>query len=115
MRYAIALFLDCADEFLNLNNLLIQIRCQVTAKWYQFGIAVGINKETLDAYSTLPPEQSIVEMLDSWLTNNETTATWRDVAKALNEIGLHKLAETILNMYTTGEAPTTVPTICSMI
>ena len=57
----------CIDKALNLDNLLIQIRDQVTPKWYQFGLAVGISKETLDEFSNFPPEECIVEMSDLWL------------------------------------------------
>ena len=77
------------DKTLNLDNLLIQIRDQVTPKWYQFGLAVGINKETLDEFSNFTPEECIIEILDLWLRTNETTVTWRDVADALKEIGCH--------------------------
>ena len=85
IRYA----LFFTDKSLNLDNLLIQIRCQVTPKWYQFGLAVGINKETLDEFSNFPPEECIVEMLDLWLRTSEKAVTWRDVADALKKIGFY--------------------------
>ena len=92
-----------ADKLLNLDNLLILMRRQVTPKWYQFGLAVGINKETLDEFSNFPPEECIVEMLDLWLRTSESAITWRDVADALKETGFHLLAENILKVYKTGE------------
>ena len=95
--------LKFSDELLNLDNLLRQIRFQVTPKWYQFGLAVGINKETLDEFSNFPPEECIVEMLDLWLRTSETTVTWREVAKTLKEIGFYQLAERILKVYKTGK------------
>ena len=82
---------------------MILIRRQVTPKWYQFGLAVGINKETLDEFSNFPPEECIVEMLDLWLRTSETAITWRDVASALNDIGLYQPAEKILKVYKTGD------------
>ena len=82
---------------------MIQIRDQITPKWYQFGLAVGISKETLDEFSNFPPEECIVEMSDLWLRTNERAVTWRDVADALKEIGCHRLAEKILKVYKTGE------------
>ena len=82
---------------------MIQIRHEVTPKWYQFGLAVGINKETLDEFSNFTPEECIVEMSDLWLRTSETTLTWRDVADALKEIGCHLLAEKVLKVYNTGE------------
>ena len=92
-----------ADKLLNLDNLLILICRQVTPKWYQFGLAVGINKETLDKLSNFPPEECIVEMLDLWLRTSKTAITWRDVADTLKETGFHLLAENVLKVYKTGE------------
>ena len=80
----------------------MQIRQQVTPKWYQFGLAVGINKETLDEFSNFPAEECIVEMLDLWLRTSERAVTWRDVADALKQIGLYQLAERTLKAYKTG-------------
>ena len=91
------------DKSLNLDSLLIQIRSQVTPKWYHFGLAIGISKEKLDEFANFPPEESIVEMLDFWLRIRETAATWRDVADALKRTGLYLLAEKILKIYKTGE------------
>ena len=90
------------DKTLNLNTPLIQ----VTPKWYQFGLAVGINKETLNEFSNFTPEECIVEVSDLWLRTSVTTLTWRDVADALNEslTGCYRLAEKILKVYKTGEA-----------
>ena len=86
-----------------MDSLLIQIRHQVTPKWYQFGLAVGINKETLDEFSYFPPEECIVEMLDLWLRKSERAVTWRDVANALKHTGFHQLAKKILKIYKTGK------------
>ena len=86
---------------MNLDCLLIQLRSQVTSKWHQFGLAVGISKEILDQYANYPPGECIVEVLDYWLRNHRTTGTkptWGDVAKALREIELHQLAESILKV-----------------
>ena len=89
---------------MNLDNLLIQLRSQVTPKWHQFGLAIGIAEEALAKYSSYPPEECMVEMLDYWLRDHQTSKpTWRDVANALREIELHQLAESILNIYETGE------------
>ena len=84
--------------------MLIQIRDQVTPKWYQFGGVVGINKETLDELSNFPPEECIVEVLDIWLRTHDPAepVSWRDVADALKQTGLYLLAERILKSYKTG-------------
>ena len=85
--------------------MLIQLRSEVTHKWYQFGLAVKIPTDMLDKYSELSPSECIVEVLDYWLRNqpNHQIPTWRDVANILEEIGFHQLAESILNVYQTGE------------
>ena len=79
------------------------IRSLVTPKWYQFGLVVGINKETLDELSNLPSEECIVEMLDLWLRTSKRAIAWKDVADALKKIGLSQLAERILQIYNTGK------------
>ena len=91
-----------SDKQLNLDNFLIQVRTQLTSKWYQFGLALGVDKDILNKYSEFPPEESIVEVADYWLRNSYTKPTWRDVARALKKIGFDLLAEDILNVYKTG-------------
>lgn len=73
--------------------------------WYEFGLAVGIDKETLNKFSALPKEDCIVELLDFWLRKreNEKKVTWREVAEAIKQIGLHTLAQDLLDVYKTGE------------
>ena len=101
-----------SDDSLDLDTLLIQLRSEVTLRWREFGLAVGIAEDLLETYSKYPPEECIVEVLDVWLRNNyhgdfdsKTTRklTWSDVAKALREIGLHQLANNILSMYKNGK------------
>ena len=87
---------------LNLDSLLIRLKDKVTEKWYQFGVALGVEKEILDRYLNYPPEQSIV-MLDHWLRSCDLEGwNWRDVAKALRQIEHHQLAEEIENIDKTG-------------
>ena len=91
-----------SDEQLDLDNFLIQLCTQLTPKWYQFGLALGVNKDILNKYSECPPEESIVEVADYWLRNGYTKPIWRDVAWALKKTGFDLLAEDILNVYKTG-------------
>ena len=78
---------------INLDNLLIQIRVQVTPKWCNFGEAVGIDKNVLDNFAKhCSPEECVVEMLDYWLRSCTKQPTWNDVAKILDAIGLPQLA-----------------------
>ena len=90
------------DQAINLDTLLIQLKSAVTDKWYQFGEAIGVNKELLNKYSQYPPEQNLVEILDDWLRNHSGQPSWNEIAEALEEIGLQQLAFDIKNVYETG-------------
>ena len=89
---------------MNLDMLLIQLRPQAASKWYSLGLALGADKETMDkyAYSNNPDEECFVEVLDSWLRNHKGKPTWKEIAKALEDIGLHELATDLLHSYETG-------------
>lgn len=89
------------DESLNLDSLLIQLSDQVTPKWHEFGVAVGIPEGLLDQYSNYPADERLIEVLNYWLSNHQNP-TWRDVAKLLHDIELCELAEGIMNVYETG-------------
>ena len=91
------------DE-INLDALLIQLRKQVTSKWYQFGETAGIAKEVLDNFAAnCSLDDCIVEMLDYWLWNYNGKPTWRDVAIILKAINLQQLAFDIEQVYVTGK------------
>ena len=67
----------------NLDSLLIQLRSQVTPKWYEFGEAAGVEREVLEKFAKQCfPEDCIVEMFDYWLRISDKP-TWRDVAKII--------------------------------
>ena len=89
------------DKYLNLDTLLIQVRCQVTPLWHEFGVAAGVPMDILNKCLNYTPEESIVEVLDYWL--RQGGKTWRDVARVLNEIHLQQLAEKVLKVYDTGK------------
>ena len=54
---------------MDLDNLLINLRSEVTPKWHQFGVAVGMSEEILKKYFNYSPEECIVEVFDYWLRN----------------------------------------------
>ena len=90
-------------EPLDLDSLLIRLKGKVTEKWYQFGVALGVEKETLDQCLKYPPEQSIVEALDHWLRSCDCEKqSWTDVARALRQIEYHQLAKEIESIDRTG-------------
>lgn len=92
--------ISTTDVSVDLDILLLHLWSQLTPKWKEFGLAAGIAEGVLDSYSTYPPEECIVEVLDKWIRSHTvdkgTKATWKDVAVILKEIGLHQLAESIL-------------------
>ena len=103
--FCIMIIITCTDYTTpcNLDNLLIQLRPEVTPHWYQLGTIIGIDKHTLDEYSKCSPEQCLIEVLDYWLRNHyNSRPTWRDVACVLEIIQLNKLAQNILKVYETG-------------
>ena len=103
VTHAIAIFSIDINIRVDLNNLLIQLRQQVSPKWYQFGDAIGVKKEILNRIAEYCfPQECIVEMLDHWLRDHTGKPTWREVAKALNVINLPNLAVDIERVYTTG-------------
>ena len=88
---------------INLDNLLIQLRAQVSPFWYQFGEAAGVETETLNKLAdNCSPQECIVEMFDYWLRKQNELPTWRDIAKILKAINLEQLAAEIEMVYTTG-------------
>ena len=97
-------YADDDSVCVDLDNLLFQLRSQVTSKWYEFGCAVGIESKILDTFAEqCTPGDCIMEMLDYWLRNSKEKPTWRDVAKALKAIELPQLAFGIERVYTTGK------------
>ena len=56
----------------------------------------------MDAYSSHPDEECLVEVLDYWLRNHTSKPSWKEIASALKEIELDDLAETMLKSYETG-------------
>ena len=85
-----------------MDSLLIQLQPEVTEKWYQFGEAIGIQRDILDKYTSYPPDQNIIEVCDYWLRNHNGKPTWNEVAAALKRIGFQQLACGIEKVYKTG-------------
>jgi hypothetical protein len=94
--------------------LLIQLRQQVTDKWYQFGEKAGIHRDVLNNFAKqCSPNDCIMEMLDYWLRNSKQPPTWRDVARILKEINLAQLGHDIDEVYKTGNDSLACPlTLC---
>ena len=90
----------------NLDDLLIQLRSEVSSHWYQFGQAIGIEKEILDNFAQkCSPEECIVETLDYWLRNHTAgRPNWSEIVEALIAINLIHLAQDIEALYLIGNS-----------
>ena len=66
---------------------MIQLKAEVTPKWYEFGVASGMEKETLDKIFLIQKAwgQAVhhIEVLDHWLRNHPGSPTWGDIAEVL--------------------------------
>lgn len=85
--------------------MLIQLQQVDITKWHQLGEALGIPKRRLNDitfHHSAEPDQCKVEVLDYWL-RNRTRPTWREVADALTQIHESELANSLREVYTTGE------------
>ena len=82
---------------LNLDQLLLKLRSQVSPKWHQFGFAVKVPVETLNELTSYQEEQCLSEIAGYWMKQHQGRLTWREVARVMKEIDLNDLAEEILN------------------
>jgi hypothetical protein len=90
-----------------LDSLLIQLQPEVNENWYQFGEALGIEKNILDKYVSYPSDQNIIEVCDYWLRNHTGQPSWNEVAAALKQIGFQQLGYDIERVYETGSYTST--------
>ena len=101
--YFIVIIILCTQFSVNLDLLLILLKDELTPKWYEFGLVVGVPKEVMDGYVGHPSDQCLIEMLDYWLRHHSGQLTWAEVAQALREIHLYQLAEKALQISTRGK------------
>ena len=78
---------------MDLDSLLIVLKEELSPKWYEFGLVVGVPQELMDSYSGYPSDQCLTEVLDYWLRHHNETIKWTEVANALKAVKLNQLAE----------------------
>ena len=78
---------------MDLDSLLIVLKEELTPKWYDFGLVVGVPQELMDSYFGYPSDQCLTEVLDYWLRHHTGTMKWAEVANALKAVKLNQLAE----------------------
>ena len=81
---------------MDLDDLLILLKEDLTLRWYEFGLVVGAPMELMNSYSGYPSDQCLTEILDYWLRHHFNQLTWTEVAQALKAIELDQLAEKVL-------------------
>ena len=82
--------------------LLILLKEELTPRWYELGLVVGVPKDVMDGYLGYPTDQCLMELLDYWLRHHPGQLTWREVVQALREMKLYQLAEEALQISKTG-------------
>ena len=87
------LLLSITLAIVNLDSLLIVLKEELTPKWYDFGLVVGVPQELMDSYSSYHSDQCLTEVLDYWLRHHAGTIKWMEVADALKAVKLNQLAE----------------------
>ena len=92
------------DFLVNLDLLLILLQQELSPRWYQLGLVIGIPKDIMDGYVGRPSDQCLIEVLDYWLRHHSDQLTWGEVAQALREMQLYQLAEKAQQIFTTGES-----------
>ena len=81
---------DCADKPPNLDSLVHTLKGQITSKWYQFGVALGVPQTTLEQLMNHcnSEQDSLIELLDYWLQHHPNQPTWQEVTAAQKQIEL---------------------------
>ena len=93
--YCILIHADIKPD-VTLDTLLTLLREQVAPKWREFGEAIDVDDMVLDSIAnTTFSDNCIVELLDYWLKYYDGKPTWNNVAEALYDINLDKLAQKI--------------------
>ena len=73
----------------DLNSLLYVLKGQMTTRWYQFGLAIGIPIPFLKQLIDQPEENRLVELLDYWLRHHSDQPTWQEIMDAQNKINFN--------------------------
>ena len=74
----------------------------IAAQWKQFAYSLNTPKRIIDkihmSYGQLGVEHCCTEFLAQWLESN-CDATWNDVIRAVDDIGLNDVAEELTTRY----------------
>ena len=65
--------------------MLLRLLSPVIDKWQQIGNLLGVDPNTIEtlSYSSFPDNVKMSKMLQSWLDNEPTPATWNDIISVI--------------------------------
>ena len=65
--------------------MLLRLLSPVTAKWQQIGDLLGVDPNTIEmlCYSNFSDDVKMSKMLQSWLDNEPTPATWNNIISVI--------------------------------
>ena len=90
------IFFFFLDHPPNLSSLLHVLQGQVaSSKWYLLGLALGVPKIILDQLVDYSEGDSLVEVLDYWLTHHPQQPTWQEITTAQNKLSFHEMAKNV--------------------
>lgn len=73
---------------------LVNALDEMTAEWYMFGLALGVDPKDLDIIKCSDGmDRYMLAMLQLWL--NKGSATWKELIDAVTFVGNNSLAEKI--------------------
>ena len=65
--------------------MLLRLLSSITAKWQQMGDLLGVDPNTIETlcYSSFSDDVKMSKMLQSWLDNEPTPATWNNIISVI--------------------------------
>ena len=66
-------------------HILLRILSSVTAKWHEIGDLLGVDPNTIEGlcHSNYSDQVKMSKMLQSWLDNEPTPATWGNIINVI--------------------------------
>ena len=72
------------DKSIDLDSLLIEVKGKLDNKfWYQFGVALGVPIEFLEGVKGCPEYESMIELIDYWLSHHQGRPSLEEVDDAI--------------------------------
>lgn len=79
----------------SLEGLSKWLHPQVSSKWYELGVAVGMSEEQLNNLVSEDSDENLQTVLEYWLRNHYSKPTWQDVIKILDELKLPSMPSSL--------------------